>query len=39
MSKSTNYFGIDTSKDVFDVVDFKLKHHQFLLIKKGLKNY
>ncbi len=29
MSKSTNYFGIDISKDVFDVTTEKQVHHQF----------
>ncbi|MFT5253172.1 MAG: transposase [Flavobacteriales bacterium] len=29
MNKDTNYYGIDISKDVFDVMDEKGVHHQF----------
>jgi len=39
MSKNTNYFGIDISKDVFDVVDMKSKHFQFSNNPKGFKDF
>ena len=37
MDKSTNYYGIDISKDVFDVVDSQGAYHQFLNSYKGFK--
>lgn len=39
MNKGTNYFGIDISKDVFDVVSEKGIHHQFKNTEKGFKNF
>ena len=39
MNKDTNYFGIDISKDVFDVVSEKGIHHQFKNTEKGFKNF
>lgn len=37
MSKSTNYIGIDISKDVFDVYDFRGEYHQFKNSYSGFK--
>jgi len=37
MSKNTNYFGIDISKDVFDVTDSKDHHYQFTNNHQGFK--
>ena len=37
MDKVINYFGIDISKDVFDVVDSAGNHHQFTNNYKGFK--
>lgn len=39
MNKFTNYYGIDISKDVFDVVDCNGIHHQFDNHLKGFKNF
>lgn len=39
MSKSTNYFGIDISKDVFDVMDINDKHYQFTNNTQGFKKF
>ena len=39
MDKDINYFGIDISKDVFDVVDSNRKHHQFENSFKGFKKF
>ena len=39
MSKDMNYFGIDISKDVFDVTDSKSSHHQFKNTHKGFKAF
>lgn len=39
MSKDMNYFGIDISKDVFDVTDSKGSHHQFKNTLKGFKEF
>lgn len=39
MSKDKNYFGIDISKDVFDVHDYLGKHHQFTNDFKGFKKF
>ena len=35
MNKDTNYYGIDISKDVFDVMDQKGVHYQFKNAQKG----
>jgi len=35
MSIYTDYFGIDISKETFDVVDKKGKHYQFLNDNRG----
>jgi len=35
MNKDTNYYGIDISKDVFDVMDQKGVHYQFKNSQKG----
>lgn len=35
MNKDTNYYGIDISKDVFDVMDQKRIHYQFKNTQKG----
>lgn len=37
MIKNTNYFGIDISKDVFDVMGSDGKHHQFKNDLSGFK--
>lgn len=39
MDKVTKYFGIDISKDVFDVVDIKQNHYQFSNNNKGFKKF
>jgi transposase len=39
MNKDTHYFGIDISKDVFDVVDEKGIHNQFRNTQKGFKDF
>lgn len=39
MNKNKQFFGIDISKDVFDVVDFKDNHHQFKNDVKGFKEF
>jgi len=39
MNKSTNYYGIDISKDVFDVTDQKETHYQFINDSKGFKEF
>ena len=39
MVKSTNYFGIDISKDVFDVYDYLGNFHQFTNDKKGFRKF
>ncbi len=39
MSKDTNYYGIDISKDVFDVMDEKAVHHQFKNDYSGFKKF
>ena len=39
MNEGTNYFGIDISKDVFDVADFNGVHHQFSNSFKGFKKF
>ena len=39
MNKDTNYYGIDISKDVFDVMDQKGVHYQFKNTQKGFKEF
>ena len=39
MNKSTNFYGIDISKDVFDVTDQKEVHYQFTNDYKGFKKF
>lgn len=39
MTKVTNYFGIDISKDVFDVMDINSIHYQFTNNHKGFKSF
>ncbi len=39
MNKDMKYFGIDISKDVFDVTDSKGNHHQFENHHKGFKKF
>ena len=39
MDKSTNYLGIDISKDVFDVVDMQDQHRQFKNTSAGFRNF
>jgi transposase len=39
MSKIKEFFGIDISKDVFDVVDASEKHHQFKNDPSGFKTF
>ena len=39
MNKDTNYYGIDISKDVFDVMDQKGVHYQFKNSQKGFKEF
>jgi len=39
MSKDTNYFGIDISKDTFDVMSQNTKHYQFSNNSKGFKKF
>ncbi len=39
MNKDMNYFGIDISKDVFDVTDSKGSHFQFKNTLKGFKEF
>jgi transposase len=39
MSKYKKYFGIDISKDVFDVYDYLDNHHQFSNDFKGFKEF
>jgi transposase len=37
--KNTNYFGVDISKDVFDVVDIKDQHFEFENSDKGYRSF
>jgi len=39
MDKNTNYFGIDISKDVFDVMNIKDQHFQFQNSDKGFRAF
>ncbi|MFT4661974.1 MAG: transposase [Patiriisocius sp.] len=39
MKKDTNYYGIDISKDVFDVMDEKSVHNQFKNNHSGYKKF
>lgn len=39
MNKVSNYFGIDISKDVFDVMDMNNVHYQFANSVKGFKEF
>jgi transposase len=39
MSKCKEFFGIDISKDVFDVVDSSENHHQFKNDPSGFKEF
>jgi transposase len=39
MTKDINYFGIDISKDVFDVMDQMNNHHQFTNNQRGFKSF
>ena len=39
MNKDTKYFGIDISKDVFDVMDENNVHHQFKNTSSGFKQF
>ena len=39
MNENTNYFGIDISKDVFDVVDSNGIRHQFANSYKEFKKF
>jgi transposase len=39
MDKSTKFFGIDISKDVFDVMTMKDQHYQFSNSSKGFKEF
>lgn len=39
MNKNTEFFGIDISKDVFDVFSLELGHHQFTNNEKGFKQF
>ena len=39
MNKDTQYFGIDISKDVFDVMSQNGVHYQFKNTEKGFKNF
>lgn len=39
MDKSTNYLGIDISKDVFDVVDMQDQHRQFKNTTAGFRKF
>ena len=39
MNKITKFFGIDISKDVFDVMDSSEKHHQFKNDQSGFKAF
>jgi len=39
MNKSKQFFGIDISKDVFDVVDYNDTHHQFKNDASGFKEF
>ena len=39
MSKNKQFYGIDISKDVFDVVDHLEHHHQFLNNASGFKKF
>ncbi len=39
MSKCKEFFGIDISKDVFDVMDSSEKHHQFKNDPSGFKEF
>ena len=39
MNKNKQFFGIDISKDVFDVMDFKENHHQFKNDVTGFKEF
>ena len=39
MDKFSNYYGIDISKDVFDVMDAKGRHFQFTNDQTGFKNF
>lgn len=39
MDKNTNYFGIDISKDVFDVMNIKDQHFEFQNSNKGFRAF
>jgi len=39
MDKFSNYYGIDISKDVFDVMDSNGVHKQFINSKEGFKEF
>ncbi len=39
MNKNTEFFGIDISKDVFDVYGLELGHCQFTNNEKGFKQF
>lgn len=39
MIENTNYFGIDKSKDVFDVMGLDGKHYQFKNDLSGFKKF
>ena len=39
MDKSTKIFGIDISKDVFDVIDPKDRHFQYVNMQKGFGSF
>ena len=39
MNKFKNYYGIDISKDVFDVVDQNGKHYKFKNTQEGFKMF
>ena len=39
MDKDIKYFGIDISKDIFDVTDSKGQYHQFKNTYKGFKQF
>lgn len=39
MDKNTNYFGIDISKDIFDVMNMRDQHFQFENSIKGFKKF
>ena len=39
MNKNTEFFGIDISKDVFDVFSLEMGHNQFSNNEKGFKQF